>query len=43
MKIIDVHPYIVGTATQSARRAHRGGVNWVFVKLVTDTGLHGWG
>lgn len=43
MKIVDVQPSIVGTATQSTRRAHRGGVNWIFLKLIANTGLHDWG
>jgi hypothetical protein len=42
MTIGAVQPYIVGTATQSTRRAHRGGVNWIFLKFIANTGLHDW-
>lgn len=38
MKIVDVKTYIVGNPPP-----HRGGLNWVFLKLVTDEGLEGWG
>ena len=38
MKIVEVKPYVVGTP-----RPHRGGRNWVFVKLLTDEGLSGVG
>jgi 2-dehydro-3-deoxyphosphogalactonate aldolase len=38
LKIVDVNSYIVGNPPP-----HRGGLNWVFLKLVTDDGLEGWG
>jgi len=38
MKITDVKTYIVGNPPP-----HRGGINWVFLKLVTDEGIEGWG
>jgi L-alanine-DL-glutamate epimerase-like enolase superfamily enzyme len=38
MKIVDVKTYIVGNPPP-----HRGGLNWIFLKLVTDEGLEGWG
>lgn len=38
MKIVDVKTYIVGTPPP-----HRGELNWVFLKLVTDEGIEGWG
>ena len=38
MKIVDVKTYIVGNPPP-----HRGGLNWVFLKLMTDEGIEGWG
>ncbi len=38
MKIVDVETYIVGNPPP-----HRGGINWVFLKIVTDEGIEGWG
>jgi galactonate dehydratase len=38
LKIVDVKTYIVGNPPP-----HRGGINWVFLKLVTDEGIEGWG
>jgi len=38
MRIVDVKTYIVGNPPP-----HRGGLNWVFLKLVTDGGIEGWG
>jgi len=38
MRIVDVKSYIVGNPPP-----HRGGLNWVFLKLVTDEGIEGWG
>ena len=38
MKIVDLKTYIVGTPPP-----HRGGHNWIFVKLTTDHGLCGLG
>ncbi len=38
MKIVDVKTYVVGNPPP-----HRGGLNWVFLKLVTDSGIHGFG
>ena len=38
MKIIDIKTYIVGVPPP-----HHGGLNWVFLKLVTDEGIEGWG
>ena len=38
MKIVDVKTYVVGTPPP-----HRGGRNWVFVKLTTDHGVKGFG
>ncbi len=38
MKILDVKTYIVGNPPP-----HRGGLNWVLLKLVTDEGIEGWG
>lgn len=38
MKLVDVKTYIVGNPPP-----HRGGLNWVFCKLVTDEGIEGWG
>ena len=35
---MDVKAYIVGNPPP-----HRGGLNWVFCKLVTDDGIEGWG
>ncbi len=38
MKITSVKTYVVGNPPP-----HRGGMNWIFVKLVTDEGIEGWG
>jgi galactonate dehydratase len=38
MKIARSETFIVGNPPP-----HLGGVNWVFVKLTTDEGIHGWG
>ena len=38
MKVVDLKTYVVGTPPP-----HRGGRNWVFVKLVTDGGVEGIG
>lgn len=38
MKIIDVKTFIVGTPPP-----HKGGINWVFLKLITDEGVEGVG
>ena len=38
MKIVEVKSYIVGNPPP-----FRGGLNWVFCKLVTDEGIEGWG
>lgn len=38
MKIVEAKPFIVGTPPP-----HFGGANWVFVKLTTDEGIHGFG
>jgi galactonate dehydratase len=38
MKITEVKTYVVGTPPP-----HRGGFNWVFVKLMTDEGICGYG
>ena len=38
MRITDVKTYIVGNPPP-----HRGGLNWVFLKLMTDEGIEGWG
>jgi galactonate dehydratase len=38
MKIVDVKTYVVGTPPP-----HRGGRNWIFVKLTTDHGVKGFG
>lgn len=38
MKIVDLKTYIIGNPPP-----HYGGLNWVFVKLVTDEGIEGWG
>ena len=38
MKIVDLKTYVVGTPPP-----HRGGRNWLFVKLTTDNGVHGFG
>ena len=38
MRIINVKPYVVGTPPP-----HRGGRNWIFVKLTTDDGVEGIG
>jgi galactonate dehydratase len=38
VKIVDLKTYVVGTPPP-----HRGGRNWVFVKLTTDHGIHGIG
>jgi 2-dehydro-3-deoxyphosphogalactonate aldolase len=38
MKITDVKTYIVGNPPP-----HRGGRNWVFLKLSTNEGIEGWG
>jgi galactonate dehydratase len=38
VKVVDVKTYIVGNPPP-----HRGGLNWVFCKLVTDEGIMGWG
>lgn len=38
MRIVDVKSYIVGNPPP-----HRGGLNWVFLKLITDEGIEGWG
>ncbi len=38
MKIADIKTYVVGTPPP-----HHGGSNWVFLKLVTDDGIKGFG
>ena len=38
MRIVNVKPYVVGTPPP-----HRGGRNWIFVKLTTDDGVEGIG
>jgi 2-dehydro-3-deoxyphosphogalactonate aldolase len=38
MKIVWGKAYVVGNPPP-----HYGGTNWVFVKLTTDEGIHGWG
>ena len=38
MRIVNVRPYVIGTPPP-----HRGGRNWVFVKLTTDDGVEGIG
>ena len=38
MKIVDIKTYVVGTPPP-----HKGGRNWVFLKLVTDDGIEGIG
>jgi galactonate dehydratase len=38
MKIVATKTFIVGNPPP-----HYGGANWLFVKLTTDEGLHGWG
>ena len=38
MKIVDVKTYVVGNPVP-----YKGGVNWVFLKLVTDDGVEGFG
>ena len=38
MKIVDIKTYMVGTPSP-----HRGGINWVFLKLTTDDGIEGVG
>src|SRR5688572_31230836 len=38
MKIVRSETFVVGNPPP-----HLGGVNWVFVKLTTDEGIHGWG
>lgn len=38
MKITDVKTYVVGNPPP-----HHGGINWVFLKLVTDDGIEGFG
>jgi len=38
MRIVDIKTYIVGNPPP-----HRGGLNWVLCKLVTDEGIEGWG
>ncbi len=38
MKITSVKTYIVGVPPP-----HKGGVNWIFVKVGTDEGIEGWG
>ena len=38
MRIVNVKPYVIGTPPP-----HRGGRNWVFVKLTTDDGVEGIG
>ena len=38
MKIVEGKAYVVGNPPP-----HYGGINWVFVKLTTDEGIHGWG
>ena len=38
MKIVEGRAYVVGNPPP-----HHGGMNWVFVKLTTDQGIHGWG
>ncbi len=38
MKIVDIKTYVVGTPPP-----HRGGRNWVFLKLTTDGGIEGIG
>jgi 2-dehydro-3-deoxyphosphogalactonate aldolase len=38
LKIVDIKTYVVGTPPP-----HRGGINWVFLKLTTDGGIEGIG
>ncbi len=38
MKIVDVQTFIIGVPPP-----FKGGINWVFVKLITDEGVVGWG
>ena len=38
MKITDLKTYVVGNPPP-----HRGGRNWVFVKITTNDGIEGWG
>jgi 2-dehydro-3-deoxyphosphogalactonate aldolase len=38
MKIVAHQTWVVGNPPP-----HYGGANWVFLKLVTDEGIHGWG
>ncbi len=38
MKIVDIKTYVVGSPPP-----HHGGSNWVFLKLVTDDGIEGFG
>jgi 2-dehydro-3-deoxyphosphogalactonate aldolase len=38
MEVRDIETYVVGTP-----EPHKGGSNWVFVKLTTDDGTVGWG
>jgi 2-dehydro-3-deoxyphosphogalactonate aldolase len=38
MKIVEGRAYVVGVPPP-----HYGGTNWLFVKLTTDEGIHGWG
>ena len=38
MKIVDLKTYIVGNPPP-----HRGGINWVFLKITTDNGVEGIG
>ncbi len=42
MKIIEVETFIVGNPSDK-RGIHRGGLNWIFLKLNTDEDIHGWG
>ena len=42
MKITNLETFIVGNPPDD-RGGHRGGLNWIFLKLMTDEGLHGWG
>jgi len=42
MKIIDLKTFIVGNPPDE-RSVHRGRLSWIFLKLMTDKGIHGWG
>jgi len=41
MRVTDVKTYLV--SPQSHREGMIGGKNWLFVKVETDEGIHGWG